>query len=156
MGPVIKRDATNQNEQSDMTPVPPPLPSPRKLAKPSLLVIVAVFATGLAVFLAVRMLVRAGASDAREPKSEPGVSYKNDRVTRVPWSIHVLKIDRSRKDLTFFSAHARGKVLGVSLIADQARELARWKLRAERAEALVELQKKLAALLGTPLTTENS
>ena len=46
---------------------------------------------------------------------------------------------------------ARDKV-----IADQARELARWKLRAERAEALVELQKKVAALLGTPLTTENS
>jgi transposase len=46
---------------------------------------------------------------------------------------------------------ARDKVL-----ADQAREIARWKLRAERAEALVELQKKLAALLGTPLTTENS
>jgi transposase len=42
------------------------------------------------------------------------------------------------------------------VIAEQARELARWKLRAERAEALVELQKKLAALLGTPFTTENS
>ena len=37
-----------------------------------------------------------------------------------------------------------------------ARELARWKARAERAEGLVELQKKLAALLGTPLTTETS
>jgi transposase-like protein len=46
---------------------------------------------------------------------------------------------------------ARDKV-----IADQARELARWKQRAERAEALVELQKKLSALLGTPLTTEPS
>ena len=42
------------------------------------------------------------------------------------------------------------------VIADQARELARWKQRAERAEALVELQKKLAALLGTPLSTEGS
>lgn len=46
---------------------------------------------------------------------------------------------------------ARDKV-----IADQARELARWKARAERAEGLVELQKKLASLLGTPLTTETS
>jgi transposase-like protein len=42
------------------------------------------------------------------------------------------------------------------VIAPQARELARWKQRAERAEALVELQKKLGALLGTPLTTESS
>jgi len=42
------------------------------------------------------------------------------------------------------------------VIADQAREIMRWKQRAERAEGLVELQKKLSALLGTPLTTETS
>lgn len=42
------------------------------------------------------------------------------------------------------------------VIADQARELAHWKQRAERAEALVELQKKLGTLLGTPLATESS
>jgi len=38
----------------------------------------------------------------------------------------------------------------------QDRELSRWKKRAERAEALVELQKQLAALLGTPLASETS
>ena len=42
------------------------------------------------------------------------------------------------------------------VLAAQAREIARWKQRAERAEALVELQKKLSALLGTPLPAENS
>ena len=40
-------------------------------------------------------------------------------------------------------------------LAAQERELSRWK-RAERAEALVELQKQVAALLGTPLATETS
>jgi transposase len=35
-------------------------------------------------------------------------------------------------------------------IAELEREAARWRRRAERAEALVEVQKKLAALLGTP------
>ena len=40
------------------------------------------------------------------------------------------------------------------VIADQARELTRWKYRAERAEVLVEVQKKVAALLGTPLDGE--
>ena len=35
-------------------------------------------------------------------------------------------------------------------LAEQERELVRWRQRAERAEALVELQKKVAALLGTP------
>ena len=37
-------------------------------------------------------------------------------------------------------------------LAEQARELSRWQKRAERAEALVELQKQVAALLGTPST----
>ena len=41
-------------------------------------------------------------------------------------------------------------------LAAQERELIRWKKRAERAEALVELQKQVAALLGTPLATETS
>jgi transposase-like protein len=36
-------------------------------------------------------------------------------------------------------------------LAEQEREIARWKQRAERAEALVEVQKKVAALLGAPL-----
>jgi transposase-like protein len=41
-------------------------------------------------------------------------------------------------------------------IAELAREAARWRQRAERAEALVEVQKKLSALLGTPLEPEQS
>jgi transposase len=41
-------------------------------------------------------------------------------------------------------------------IAELERETARWRKRAERAETLVEVQKKLAALLGTPLEAERS
>jgi transposase len=41
-------------------------------------------------------------------------------------------------------------------IAEQERELGKWRKRAERAEALVEVQKKVAALLGTPLDNERS
>jgi transposase len=41
-------------------------------------------------------------------------------------------------------------------IAELERETARWRKRAERAEALVEVQKKVAALLGTPLEGEKS
>jgi transposase len=39
-------------------------------------------------------------------------------------------------------------------IAEQEREITRWRKRAERAEALVDVQKKVAALLGTPLESE--
>lgn len=41
-------------------------------------------------------------------------------------------------------------------MAELAREVARWRQRAERAEALVDLQKKLSALLGTPLESARS
>ena len=41
-------------------------------------------------------------------------------------------------------------------IVELEREIARWQKRAERAEALVEVQKKVAALLGTPLDAERS
>jgi transposase-like protein len=41
-------------------------------------------------------------------------------------------------------------------IAEQEREIGKWRKRAERAEALVEVQKKVAALLGTPLENERS
>ena len=41
-------------------------------------------------------------------------------------------------------------------IAEQERELGKWRKRAERAEALVEVQKKVAILLGTALDSERS
>ncbi len=53
-------------------------------------------------------------------KSEPGLSYTNVKVPSEPWSLHVLKIDRSQKDLTFYSSHAGKKVLGVGHLRDQA------------------------------------
>ena len=72
---------------------------------------------------------------------------------------------------TWRAARERGELAGapkkrglVRLVADPRdrriteleRERTRWQKRAERAEALVELQKQMAALLGTPLTTETS
>jgi transposase len=41
-------------------------------------------------------------------------------------------------------------------LAELERETTRWRKRAERAEALIEVQKNIAALLGTPLDTEHS
>ena len=40
-------------------------------------------------------------------------------------------------------------------LVEQERELARWKARAERAEAVVEIQKKVAVLLGIDLPESN-
>ena len=72
---------------------------------------------------------------------------------------------------TWRAARERGDLVGVrkkrgpvprvtdsrdKVIAEQARDLTRWKHRAELAEALVELQKQVAALLGTPPESERS
>src|SRR5712691_13413458 len=72
---------------------------------------------------------------------------------------------------TWRAARERGELAGVPKKRGPARRLAdprdkritelesertRWQKRAERAEALVELQKQMAALLGTPLATETS
>ena len=72
--------------------------------------------------------------------------------------------------LTWRAARDRGELAGLSpkkrgpqvtppdprdkRIAEQEREIARWQKRAERAEAFVEVQKKVAALLGTPFESE--
>ncbi len=67
----------------------------------------------------------AGAVSFAPRRSEPGLSYTNVRVASEPWSLHVVKVDRAQKDLSIFSTHARSKVLGVSLLAEQARSVPR-------------------------------
>jgi len=72
---------------------------------------------------------------------------------------------------TWRAARARGELAGPAKkrgpvprvvdardqrITELEREGTRWRKRAERAEALVALQKQVAALLGTPLTGETS
>lgn len=123
--------------------IPPQLPVSKKQSSIAPLVIILVCVAVLVAFAGVGlfalMLFRAKAvaqvgpgqhevararavvAPTREANLPAGLTYVNDKIPSEPWSIHVLKIDRSRKDLTFYSAHARGKVLGVSLLADQAR-----------------------------------
>lgn len=62
-----------------------------------------------------------GPSPLLTKKPEPDLTYTNVTITNGPFSIHVVKVRRSQKDLTFFSAHAKDQVLGVSRISEQAR-----------------------------------
>lgn len=120
---------------------PPPLPAPAKKSKALLWLLVAGGGLLLLAFIGAGavMMLHTLTADVREaksarrstpapaavPSSGSGLTYQNVKVASEPWSIHVLKIDRSRKDLAFYSAHARDKVLGVSLIAEQARAVPR-------------------------------
>lgn len=52
-----------------------------------------------------------------------GVTYRHDRVSSQPWSIHIVKIDRARADLILQTTLARDTVRGLSTLADQVRSL---------------------------------
>src|ERR1043166_8237744 len=104
--------------------VPPPLPSTRASVRRRVAIITLgcvlaiAFAVGVATSL--RQPVKAGAESSTK---EAGITHIHDTVDSVPWSIHVVKIDRSRKDLSFYTPIARGTVLGVSRISELAREV---------------------------------
>lgn len=53
----------------------------------------------------------------------PGLSYWNERRAEGPWSIHVVKIDRSRQDLRLRTTIARNTVLGLSSLSQQIRNV---------------------------------
>ena len=68
--------------------------------------------------------ISCGRTTASQPTEiEPGVAYQNDRITDVPWSVHIAKVDRSREDITFVSTHAKGTVLGLSTLSEQIKAI---------------------------------
>jgi len=51
------------------------------------------------------------------------MSYVNDRIPEGPWSVHVLKIARSRKDYELHTTMARSGMLGLSTLSEQIKTL---------------------------------
>lgn len=116
-------------------PLPPPLPSaPKRISfrsLPVLLLVAAAAAVGVVGTAKIfsppqradttRKPSRTSRAPVRtETVSGSGVTHSNDRIAQGPWSIHIAKVDRSRKDLTYFAPLATGKVLGVNRISQQA------------------------------------
>jgi len=58
-----------------------------------------------------------------QPPARVGITYAHDDVTEVPWSIHILKVDRSRADLRFETTLGGGNQLGMGLVSDQLKSL---------------------------------
>ena len=56
-------------------------------------------------------------------KPERAFSYTNEVVSKMPWSIHVVKIERSHHDLQFCTALGGGAVLGMGILTDQLKAL---------------------------------
>jgi hypothetical protein len=52
-----------------------------------------------------------------------GIEYANERVPRMPWSIHVVRVDRNDPALAVQSVHSHGAAVGLSTLSDQLREV---------------------------------
>ena len=51
------------------------------------------------------------------------VSYTNEVVPSIPWSIHVVKIDRARQNVRFCTTLGGGNLLGMGIVSDQVKTL---------------------------------
>lgn len=60
---------------------------------------------------------------ACDPKPAAEISYQHDKVLNVPWSIHVVKIPRSRPDLELHTTLSQGTVFGLNTLVQQIQEL---------------------------------
>jgi large repetitive protein len=51
----------------------------------------------------------------------PGYTYIHDVIAAVPWSIHVLKMERYRADLALDTVMGQGSVMGMGIVSEMAR-----------------------------------
>lgn len=57
------------------------------------------------------------------PRVAPGLEYIHHRIGEVPWSVHAVKVDRSRRRLRLVSALAGTHVYGLATVSDQVGRL---------------------------------
>lgn len=62
-------------------------------------------------------------ASVRPAGSDRGFSYRNDQRTDPTWSVHVFKVDRSRRDLLLTSTTGAHGAIGMSRLSDQLKEL---------------------------------
>jgi exopolysaccharide biosynthesis protein len=60
---------------------------------------------------------------AEPTRAGTSVSYSNDKVADVPWSIHVVKVSRANADYEIQSVPAIGRSIGLTTLSDQVKSL---------------------------------
>jgi hypothetical protein len=70
------------------------------------------------------LISTAGLAPATEPSTAsatalPGLTYTNSRNASIPWSIHVVRLERANPRYHIQSVHARGRALGLNTLSDQ-------------------------------------
>jgi len=69
--------------------------------------------------LLIALAAAVAAPRAETNKNGAGYTYIHDNVPEVPWSIQVLKIDRSNTNLQFHTTLANGHAIGLNSLPDQ-------------------------------------
>jgi hypothetical protein len=82
------------------------------VGRPSLILLFA----SLAFDCPVRLIA---SEDNAEQLIEPGIYYRNDKFPEVPWSIHIVKVERTRPEFDFLSTKAKDTILALSTLTDQ-------------------------------------
>src|SRR5689334_18094992 len=60
---------------------------------------------------------------SEEPRTGRAVTYVNDKVAEGPWSVHVLKVDRSNPEYELHTMLANGVISGMSTLSEQVKAL---------------------------------
>ena len=79
-------------------------------------------ALGIGAALAVLPAGADGATNS-SARNERGLVYHNDLLPEMPWSVHVVKLDRSRREYAFTTSLGGGESIGMSMLAEQVRTL---------------------------------
>lgn len=77
---------------------------------------------GLAAAVATTNATPHGAAD-RPRERTGGITYFHDEVSDVPWSIHIVKVDRTHPELRFETTLGAGQQIGMSLVSEQVKTL---------------------------------
>ena len=78
-----------------------------------------------ALLLVCVLAVIAQSAPSKEQKAGAGISYFNDVVPEIPWSIYVVKVDRAQTDLELTPTLARGMIIGLSPLSAQLEAIPR-------------------------------
>jgi len=100
---------------------------PDMLSREAKKIYVFVAASTVLIFLLTLVLGRspttAGKAEITPQIAEKGVAYEHYAVREVPWSINVIRIDRSRTNLELVTTLGRGSQIGLSTLTQQLRTL---------------------------------
>jgi Phosphodiester glycosidase len=82
-------------------------------------------AISLGIWLAVSVLWSRAASTNEPVKPSHACRYTNEIVAEMPWSIHIVEIERGRRDFELCTTLGKGNVIGMGTVSEQIKSLPR-------------------------------